>query len=175
MWRATPNLRLKALTQVKMKVQGGLTQAHLIARYDFPYASQLLPDSTGYIDRQCVASLPIIIHSFVHLFIYNVITSFAVHYEKIRIHLRETATNSAKIHLLARKSEHLHINQIQLRFLHVNQHSITFLGIHLRHSTYKREKYTFINANIRVINIILKIIRDNRQTFKCKRYSLTFL
>ena len=30
--------------------------------------------------------------------------------------------------------------------------------------TYKREKYTFINANIRVINIILKIIRDNRQT-----------
>ena len=55
------------------------------------------------------------------------------------------------------------------------QHSITFFGIHLRHSTYKREKYTFINANIRVINIILKIIRDNRQTFKCKRYSLTFL
>ena len=25
-------------------------------------------------------------------------TPFAVHYEKIRIHLRETATNSAKIH-----------------------------------------------------------------------------
>ena len=48
--------------------------------------------------------------------------------------------------------------------MHFNQHSITFLGIHLRHSTYKIEKYTFINANIRVINIILKIIRDNRQT-----------
>ena len=41
------------------------------------------------------------------------IAPFAVHYEKIRIHLRETATNSAKIHSLARKSEHLRINQIQ--------------------------------------------------------------
>ena len=102
-------------------------------------------------------------------------TPFAVHYEKIRIHLRETATNSAKIHSIARKSEHLRINQIQQRFLHFNQLSITFLGIDLCHSAYKREKYTFINANIRVINIILKIIRDNRQTFKCKRYSLTFL
>ena len=27
--------------------------------------------------------------------------------------------------------------------------SITFSVIHLRHSTYKREKYTFINANVR--------------------------
>ena len=43
-------------------------------------------------------------------------TPFAVHYEKIRIHLREKATNSAKIHSLARKSKHLRINQIQLRF-----------------------------------------------------------
>ena len=102
-------------------------------------------------------------------------TPFAVHYEKIRIHLREKASNSAKIHSIARKSEHFRVNQIQQRFLHFNQHSITFLGIHLRHSTYKREKYAFINANIRVINIIFKIIRDNRQTFKCKRYSLTFL
>ena len=41
------------------------------------------------------------------------ITPFVVHYEKIFIHLRETATNSAKIHSLARQSEHLHINQIQ--------------------------------------------------------------
>ena len=40
-------------------------------------------------------------------------TPFAVHYEKIRNHLRETATNSAKIHSLARKYEHLRINQIQ--------------------------------------------------------------
>ena len=40
-------------------------------------------------------------------------TPFAVHYEKIRIHVRETATNSAKIHSLARKSEHLPVNQIQ--------------------------------------------------------------
>ena len=60
-------------------------------------------------------------------------------YEKIFIHLRETATNSAKIHSLARQSKHLHINQIQLRFLHFNQHSLTFLGIHLRHSAYKEK------------------------------------
>ena len=102
-------------------------------------------------------------------------TPFAVHYVKIRIHLCETATNSAKIHSLAQKSEHLRLNQIQLRFFHFNQHSITFLGIHLRHSTYKREKYTFINVNIKVINTILKVSRDNRQTLKCKHYSLTFL
>ena len=60
-------------------------------------------------------------------------TPFAVHYEKIRNHLRETATNSAKIHSLARKFEHSGINQIQIRFLHFNQHSITLLGIHVRH------------------------------------------
>ena len=41
-----------------------------------------------------------------------IITPFAVHYEKICNHLREKATNSAKIHSLARKYEHLHINQI---------------------------------------------------------------
>ena len=40
-------------------------------------------------------------------------TPFAVHYEKMRNHLRETAINSAKIHSLARKYEHLRINQIQ--------------------------------------------------------------
>ena len=40
-------------------------------------------------------------------------TPFAVHYEKIRNHLCETATNSANIHSLARKYEHLRINQIQ--------------------------------------------------------------
>ena len=88
-------------------------------------------------------------------------TPFAVHYEKIRSLLRETATNSAKIHSLARKYEHLRINQIQLRFLHFNQHSITLLGIHMRHWAYKREKYTFIKANIKVINTILKVNRDN--------------
>ena len=88
-------------------------------------------------------------------------TSFAVHYEKMRNHLRETATYSAKIHSLARKYEHLRINQIQLRFLHFNQHSITLLGIHMGHWAYKREKYTFINANIKVINTIFKVNRDN--------------
>ena len=92
------------------------------------------------------------------------VTLLAVHYEKIRNHLRETATNSAKIHSLARKYEHLRINQIQLRFLHFNQHSITLLGIHMRHSAYKREKYTFINVNIKVIKTILKVNRDNKQT-----------
>ena len=60
-------------------------------------------------------------------------TPFAVRYEKIGKHLREKATNSAKKHSLARKYEHLRINQIQLRFLHFNQHSITLLGIHMRH------------------------------------------
>ena len=70
---------------------------------------------------------------------------------------------------------HLRINQIQLRFLHFNQHSITLLGIHMRHWAYKREKYTFINANIKVINTILKVNRDNWHTLKCKHYSLTFL
>ena len=40
-------------------------------------------------------------------------TPVAVHYEKICIHLRESSTNSAKIHSLARKSEPLRINQIQ--------------------------------------------------------------
>ena len=84
-------------------------------------------------------------------------TPFAAHYVKIRNHLRETATNSAKIHSLARKYEHLRINQIQLRFLHFNQ----LLGIHMRHWACKREKYTFINANIKVINTILKVNRDN--------------
>ena len=93
-------------------------------------------------------------------------TPFAVHYEKIRIRLLETATNSVKIHSWTRKNEHLRINQIQLRFLHFNQHSITLLGIHMRHSAYKR-------ANIKVINTILKVSRDIRQTLKCKRYSLT--
>ena len=40
-------------------------------------------------------------------------TPFAVHYEEIRNHLCKTETNSVKIHSLARKSEHLRINQIQ--------------------------------------------------------------
>ena len=65
------------------------------------------------------------------------------------------------IRSLARKYEPLRINQIQLRFLHFNQHSITLLGIHMGHWAYKREKYTFINANIKVINTILKVNRDN--------------
>ena len=43
----------------------------------------------------------------------RLITPFAVHYEKISNHLRETATNSANIHSLARKYEHLPINHIQ--------------------------------------------------------------
>ena len=78
---------------------------------------------------------------------------------------REDTLISAKKPTFAHKSDSITI------FLHFNQHSITFLGIHLRHSTYKREKYVFINTNMRVINITLKIIRDNRQTFKCRRYS----
>ena len=106
-----------------------------------------------------------------------VITSYDVHFKKIRNHFREMATNSPKIHVhsLARKYKHLRIDQIQLRFLHFNQHSKALLGIHMRHLAYKREKYNFINANINVINTILKVNRDNRQTLKCKLYSLIFL
>ena len=43
------------------------------------------------------------------------ITTFAVHYEKIYIHLHEMAI---KIHSLDQKKEHLCISQIHLRFLH---------------------------------------------------------
>ena len=93
----------------------------------------------------------------------------------LRNRWRETATNSLNIHSLARKYEHMRINQIQLRFLNFNQHSRTLLGIHMRHWAFKIEKYTFINANIKVINTILKVNRDNRHTLKCKHYSLTFL
>ena len=39
-------------------------------------------------------------------------TPFAVHYEKIRNHLHETAINYAKRHSLARKYEHLRKSQI---------------------------------------------------------------
>ena len=103
-------------------------------------------------------------------------TPFAVHYEKIRNHLRETETSSAKIHSLAHTREHLRINQVQLRFLRFNQHSVTLLGIHMRHLAYKREKYTFINANIKVTNMHYLESQQghhNRQTLKCKHYSLT--
>ena len=92
-------------------------------------------------------------------------TPFAVHYKKIRIHLREMATNRAKIRLLAPKNSKKHFNQ----------HSITFLSILMRHSAYKREKYTFICANIQVINTILKVNKDNSQTLKCINHLLTFL
>ena len=88
-------------------------------------------------------------------------TPFAVQYEKRRNRWRETVTNSLNIHSLAREYEHMRINQIQLRFLNFNLHSITLLGIHMRHWAFKIEKYTFINANIKVINTILKVNRDN--------------
>ena len=57
-----------------------------------------------------VATLGIILHKRAVILL---TTPFALHYEKIHIHLRESSTNSAKIHSLARKSEHLRINQIQ--------------------------------------------------------------
>ena len=47
-------------------------------------------------------------------------TPFAVHYEKIRNHLCETATNSANIHSLERKYEHLRLNSAEERELHLN-------------------------------------------------------
>ena len=42
----------------------------------------------------------------------------------------------------------------------------------IRHA---EKKNTFITANIKVINTILKVNRDNKQKLKCKHYSLTFL
>ena len=93
-------------------------------------------------------------------------TPFAVHYEKIRNHLRETTTNSAKIHSLAQKYEHSRINQIQLRFLHFNQHSMAFghMICVIQH-TKEKLKYTFINANIKVITTILKVNNDSLAIF----------
>ena len=41
----------------------------------------------------------------------NQTTPFTVHYEKIRIHLRELTTNSAKMHSWGSRSEHLHVTQ----------------------------------------------------------------
>ena len=97
---------------------------------------RLILDKTGFTRYRFFTSFYIEGRVFFRTF-----TPFAVHYEKIR--------------------SYLHINQIQLRFLHFNQHSITLLGIHMCHWAYKREKYTFINANIKVINTILKVNRDN--------------
>ena len=41
---------------------------------------------------------------------YSYFTPFAVHYDKVRNHLRGKETNSAEIHSLARKYQHLRIN-----------------------------------------------------------------
>ena len=86
---------------------------------------------------------------------------------KGRLKVRRYSHYRENTHTVAQKCDSITI-------LHVNQHSITFLVIHMRHSAYEREKYTFINANIEVINTILKVNRDNRQTLKCKHYSLAF-
>ena len=100
-------------------------------------------------------------------------TPSAVHYKNIWIHLREKTTNSVEIHSFARKYEHLCINQIQLQFLQFNQQSIPLnVGIHINYAAHKREKYAFINANNQVMNTVLKVNRDNRQTLKCKLYTL---
>ena len=56
---------------------------------------------------------------FYELLMSFLVTLLAVHYEKIRNYLRETATNSAKIHSLAHRYEHLRTNQIQLPFLYI--------------------------------------------------------
>ena len=72
---------------------------------------------------------------------------------------------STKIQTFAHKSDSITI-------LHLNQHSKHFWAFICVHSAYKREKYTFINANIKVINTILKVNGEqyNRQTLKCKHY-----
>ena len=45
----------------------------------------------------------------------------------------------------------------------------------MRHSAYKKEKYTFIFASMQVINTILNVNKDNKQTLKWKYHLLTFL
>ena len=50
--------------------------------------------------------------TFIHIlfFFYFVNTPFAVHYEKLRIHLREKANNFGNLHILAPKNDHLRVN-----------------------------------------------------------------
>ena len=71
------------------KVSKGIESVHTSANLIFYFS-----DKNG--KRKYYLSL-----SYLHISKYS--TLFAVHYEKIRIHLREKATNSAKIHSLARK------------------------------------------------------------------------
>ena len=50
--------------------------------------------------------------TFIHILFlfYFVNTPFTVHYEKIRIHLREKANNFVNLHILAPKNDHLRVN-----------------------------------------------------------------
>ena len=102
------------------------------------------------------------------------IMPFAVHYEEIcNYYLRETATNSAKIHSFKSENTNNFAHKSNsITILHLNKHSNCFWAFIMRHLAYKREKYTFSNANIKVINTILKVNGEqyNRQTLKCKHY-----
>ena len=69
---------------------------------------------------------------------YSYFTAFAVHYDKIRSHLRGKETNSAKIHSLANirtfehKSDLIKIFAIQSTFNNTFGHSYGSLGIQKR-------------------------------------------
>ena len=95
-------------------------------------------------------------------------TPFVVHYEKICTHLREKP--NCCVNLLSSATK----NDLE-RFLYFNQHSIAILDILRRQMSYKREKYTFISANLQVINAILNANGDNIQTWWCRNHSLIFL
>ena len=66
------------------------------------------------------------------------ITPFAVYYAKIRIHLRETATNSTKVHLLVPKNNICAKLRFNNDFCILIKHLITYLDILLRHSSKRK-------------------------------------
>ena len=69
-----------------------------------------------------------------------------------------------KILIYSLKDSEQHQGEYEFGIYIFNQYSITLLGIHVRHTAYKSEKYAFINANMKVINTILKANRKGQQT-----------
>ena len=62
------------------------------------------------------------------------VTPFAVHYGKIRVHLRQSSVNKMNIHSLDRIGNHLSESHIHLEILHNFGHSIKFLRIQMTNS-----------------------------------------
>ena len=62
------------------------------------------------------------------------ITPFAVHYGKIRVHLRQSSVNKMNIQSLDRIGNHLSESHIHLEILHNFGQSIKFLRIQMANS-----------------------------------------